>query len=72
MAKARKCDVCEKYYTPYNESRMNTKPNSIRFTTSEPDDSTWSCGDRIDLCPSCMKAIQDHIKYLKRKPEEVN
>ena len=70
MAKARNCDVCEKYYKPYNETRMSKKPNSMRFTISESDDSTWGCGDRIDLCPDCLKSIAEHIEFLRTEKKE--
>lgn len=67
MAKARRCDVCKKYYDIYYHDNSVSGPNTVRLLRKELDDSAYNC-DTFDVCPECLKAVID-ILYTKKRSE---
>lgn len=70
MAAARKCDICGKFYEPYNNVRDPGKPNGIRFLNIASDTTFWD-HEKLDCCPECIDSIKTHlenIKYLATLP----
>lgn len=62
MANAKKCDKCNKFYSPY-EVGMRKRVGA----TYSPTNSVAFCDDalrfsfRLDLCPECLKNAVDYF-----------
>lgn len=63
MAKAMRCDICQKFYDPYNTSHNVVKPNHIKLCQEYEDGDLDE--DILDCCPTCMKSIEKYIESLK-------
>jgi hypothetical protein len=66
MAKAKKCDVCGKFYEMYNVRQDSRKPNGFQMLNIDADGRYFS-GPTVDCCQECMTSIQNHIESLKKK-----
>lgn len=64
MAKAKKCDICGKFYEMYNVRKDSCKPNGFQMLNIDADGRYFS-GPVVDCCPECMTSIQNHIENLK-------
>lgn len=64
MAKAKKCDICGKFYEMYNVRKDSRKPNGFHMLNIDEDGRYFS-GPVVDCCPECMTSIQNHIESLK-------
>lgn len=56
MSEAKKCDRCGKLYEKYD----TYEDNGIIFTCG--DNEEGGTGDKIDLCPDCMKELKNWIE----------
>lgn len=61
MANAKKCDICTNYYEVYN-TNSKKKANAVAFLNT---DTVTLVGGPIDCCPTCMRAVQTFVTYLK-------
>lgn len=69
MAIAKKCDICERLYEPYNEQKnLNDciRPNGFMYLNiaTTCGNSKYACGKANDCCPVCMGSITDFIDSL--------
>ena len=64
MANAKKCDVCGKFYKPYNEKQNDKKVNGFMFLNINTQMKYWS-HNAYDCCPDCMDRIKNFIDTLK-------
>lgn len=64
MAQARKCDVCGGLYELYNTSYDRSRSNAIRMV--KYDGEGYLNVKTYDLCPNCMKAIEDVIEERRK------
>ena len=63
MALAKQCDLCGKFYKPYNlYSASDTKVNAMYLASRSDDDSRYYTNARYDLCPECMLALKEFIE----------
>ena len=60
MSNAKKCDICKKYYEPYEDKDGD---NALRFCKGA------RMKRAIDACPSCLEAIKLFIKSMEA-PED--
>ena len=60
MALAKKCDRCGILYESYPKG-SKIQYNAIRRVFAHPNDYIQSQGDKIDLCPSCMKMFNEFM-----------
>lgn len=65
MAKAKKCDICGKFYEMYNVRQDSRKPNGFQMLNIDADGRCYFSGPTVDCCPECMASIQNHIESLK-------
>ena len=66
MAVSMQCDICKKFYEPYNLRKSAENTNGLKFINMDPQRQYFSHG-AIDCCPECMKSIKDHIESLRVK-----
>ena len=76
MAMVFKCDRCGEIYdyTP-PDVNGNHKSNAVIFIDSTPSGEQWRCDDQvgaIQLCPSCMKQLNDWLTPDEQKPGTEN
>lgn len=68
MALARKCDICGKYYEPYNIANSGpetrTTQNGVVFVSVDNNEKYFSAKP-MDCCPECLNSIKRHIDDLK-------
>lgn len=70
MSLARKCDVCGKLYEQYSTISKG-KPNGIMLIRwCRNSSSNYDSINGFDLCPSCMKRINDLLMSIKEETEE--
>lgn len=65
MAKAKKCDICEKLYELYNHQERG-KDNGMALMKYDDRDG-YNIIKHFDLCPECLEAIHDLIKRRKEE-----
>lgn len=53
-----KCDRCGGYY---DYDRSNLEDNSIIVSYHDVIDNSWDKSRWVDLCPECMKKLQDWL-----------
>lgn len=68
MAAARKCDICGRFYEPYNNVRDPAKPNGIRLLNIASDTTFWD-HEKLDCCSECMSVILNFI-YKKENQND--
>ena len=61
MSIAKKCDRCGKMYDQYNVKDSEANPNGIRLLNIDGRQQCFS-HKLIDLCPDCMKQLQNWLK----------
>lgn len=68
MALAKKCDICGKYYDPYEIEICEKLVNGFTWTWTDSDE-LFFCPIKkaLDCCPECMAKIRDFIAELKKK-----
>ena len=76
MAMVFKCDRCGEIYnyTP-PDVNGNRKSNAVIFIDNTPSGEQWRCDDHvgaIQLCPSCMKQLNDWLTPDEQKPDTGN
>ena len=76
MAMVFKCDRCGEIYnyTP-PDVNGNRKSNAVIFIDNTPSGEQWRCVDQvgaIQLCPSCMKQLNDWLTPDEQKPDTGN
>lgn len=76
MAMVFKCDRCGEIYnyTP-PDVNGNRKSNAVIFIDNTPSGEQWRCDDQvgaIQLCPSCMKQLNDWLTPDEQKPDTGN
>lgn len=76
MAMVFKCDRCGEIYnyTP-PDVNGNRKSNAVIFIDNTPSGEQWRCDDQvgaIQLCPSCMKQLNDWLTPDEQKPDAGN
>lgn len=54
---AKKCDVCGKFYMPYNNKCNDIEPNGLRLLREDEDLDLFG-KNRYDCCPDCMNKIK--------------
>ena len=69
MALAMKCDICGRYYHPYNYITPHY-PNTLALTTRDDKGNNMLTGKIYDLCPDCLLAIAMCIEDLKRDKDD--
>lgn len=69
MSIAKKCDICGELYEPYNTKNNAENTNGLKFLNIDKHMGYFE-HDPIDLCPTCMKSIREHIAYLKKSAKE--
>jgi hypothetical protein len=76
MAMVFKCDRCGEIYnyTP-PDVNGNRKSNAVIFIDNTPSGEQWRCDDQVEaiqLCPSCMKQLNDWLTPDEQKPDTGN
>lgn len=61
MSIAKKCDRCGKMYDQYNVKDSEANPNGIRLLNIDGRQQCFA-HKLIDLCPDCMKQLQNWLK----------
>lgn len=64
MAIARKCDICGRYYDPYNNTGCLRKSNGVTFI-SVTNSEEVSTNERYDCCPECIEKVSSFIETMK-------
>lgn len=64
MADAKRCDICETYYMPYEGKK---KLNNFYFSTTSLNGVKRDNCKVIDLCPDCFLEISECIKKSSRR-----
>ena len=64
MGKAKQCDICGGFYTPYNMKRDPKNVNGFVFVNIDMDQKYYD-RDPVDCCPECIAKIQNYIDELK-------
>ena len=67
MSIAKKCDRCGKMYEQYNMKDSEENPNGIRLLNIDGRQQCFS-HKLIDLCPDCMKQLQNWLLNAKTVP----
>lgn len=79
MANAKKCDVCGKFYNPYNHYTDNKKyPNKVHLVREATFNNERWVTKSYDCCPDCMYQIgaliydlqnpgKDETEFMKQK-----
>ena len=71
MAAARKCDICGKFYEPYNNMyidyscRKNPDHTNGFTLLNIVNDGDFATTNIQDCCPECMESIKRYIESLK-------
>lgn len=64
MAIAKKCDVCGKFYEPYNEKNDPKNVNGFMLINIDKE-RKYYVHNVTDCCPECMDSILNYINKLK-------
>lgn len=79
MANAKKCDICGRFYNPYNNHSMNKRyPNRVHFVREATFDGSAYVTKAYDCCPDCLYQIgalvydlrnpgKDETDFMKRE-----
>jgi len=66
MARARKCERCDKYYDEYGLEDNDKDANSIMFTNVDYDGRYYT-HKRLDLCKQCMLELYSWFNKYNEK-----
>lgn len=66
MGKAKQCDICGGFYTPYNMKRDPKNVNGFVLVNIDMNQKYFGFNP-VDCCPECIAKIQNYIDELKEK-----
>ena len=69
MSIAKKSDICNKFYEPYNVRNCAEKPNGFMLLNIDNTQNYFS-HKITDCCPSCMSRLQAYIEYIKENQND--
>ena len=66
MGRAKQCDICGGFYTPYNMKKDSKNVNGFMFVNIDCDQQYFE-HTAVDCCPECMSKIQKYIEEMKEE-----